>query len=412
MAYKKRQSCAVCGSKELHTIMDYGKVPLAGYFPDSIETVNDHQYDMQLQFCSSCSLVQTDSVIDADTLFKDYRYMSSIGLSGYFTGVAKLLVERYNPHKVLEIGSNDGVLLLPLSQFVDCVGVDPAHNVVAVAKERGCNVIEDYFNDQFVIKHGFEGQFDIVVANNCFAHIDDIHAIVKGAKLALTPEHGRMVIEVHYIQDLIDKSQYETVYHEHLYYYSVNAMARLFEGYGMSIESVERIPIHGGSIRVVVKNVANQTSAGVLVFMQQEVALGLTSLQHFQQFGQQSVEHINGVKELVKRLKSKGARIVGYGASGRGNIFAKLCDFKPSQIDYIVDESPERIGRYTPSTGIPIVSKETLDNDQPDYVLIFAWNYSKMIINKLQGRGFKYIIAFPEPVVVESGDDLDPKIFI
>jgi hypothetical protein len=143
-----------------------------------------------------------------------------------------------------------------------------------------------------------------------------------------------------------------------------------------------------------------------------EVKDGLTSVDHFLQFGQKSTDHINRVKQLVSSLKADGARIVGYGASGRGNIFCKLCDFNPSQIDYIVDESPERIGRYTPSTGIPIVSKQTLDEDQPDYVFIFAWNYSKMIINKLQGRGFKFIIAFPEPIIVDSGDSLDPSIFI
>ena len=412
MSYKKRTECAVCKNTELKTIMQYGEVPLAGYFPADLKSVKDFTYNMDLVYCEECTLVQTDSMVDASVLFEDYRYMSSIGLSGHFKSVAKMLVDDFNPKNLLEIGSNDGVLLLPLQELgVNAIGVDPASNVVDVAISRGCTVYKDYFSEEFVRRNGLENHFDMVVANNCFAHIDDIHSIVKGVKLALKPE-GRMSIEVHYIEDLINKTQYETVYHEHLYYYSVTALHNLFKQYGMTVERVDKIPIHGGSIRVIVNNQQLELNNHIATILNEETELGLTSFNHFKYFGETSLNHINLVKKTISELKENGAKIVGYGASGRGNIFCKLCDLSADQIDYIVDESPERIDRFTPNTGIPIVAKSVLDADQPDYVFIFAWNYSKMIIDKLKDRGFKFIIAFPEIVIVEDSKELDGKVFI
>ena len=412
MSYKKRTECAVCRNKELKTIMKYGEVPLAGYFPSDLDTVMDFTYNMDLVYCESCTLVQTDSMVDASVLFEDYRYMSSIGLTGHFNSVAKMLVNDYNPKDVLEIGSNDGVLLLPLQELgVNAVGVDPASNVVDVAIEKGCNVYKDYFSEEFVKQNSLENSFDMIVSNNCFAHIDDIHSIVRGAKLALKAD-GRMSIEVHYIKDLINKTQYETVYHEHLYYYSVTALNNLFKQYGMTIERVDFIPIHGGSIRVIVNNQDLESSNQINKILSEERELGLTSFNHFKHFGDISVEHINSVKNTISRLKNSGAKIAGYGASGRGNIFCKLCNLTPDLIDYIVDESPERMWRFTPNTGIPILPKSELENNRPDYIFIFAWNYSKMIIDKLKGQGFKFIIAFPELVIVEDSKELDEKVFI
>ena len=412
MSYKKRTECAVCKSTNLKIIMEYGNVPLAGYFPKNLNSVLDFTYNMDLIYCEECSLVQTDSIIDGDVLFEDYRYMSSVGLSGHFKEVAKMLVEDFNPYNLLEIGSNDGVLLLPLVELgVDAIGVDPASNVVDVALSNGCNVFKDYFSENFVVRNQFEKKFDMIVANNCFAHIDGIHSIVRGAKLALS-ENGRMVIEVHYIKDLIEKNQYETVYHEHLYYYSVSSLHNLFEQYGMTIERVDRIPIHGGSIRVIISNQDKELNSSIISILTEEKKSGLTSFDHFKNFGDVSRQHINKIKNKVADLKKLGSKIVGYGASGRGNIFCKLCNLDSEQIDYIVDESPERVGRFTPNTGIPIVSKKVLDDDYPDYIFIFAWNYSKMIIDKLKGRGFKFIIAFPDLVIVEDSKELDETIFI
>ncbi len=216
--YKKRSSCACCGNTSLKNVISFGEVPLAGNFPKKEELPTVKKYELSLMFCESCALLQTDSIIDSDTLFKDYRYMSSIGLSNHFTSVASLYKNRFNldnKSNVLEIGSNDGVLLKPFDDLgINAVGVEPATNIHEVAKLKGCNSINDYFGAQSVKKYFKQGQFDLVVANNCFAHIDDIHSIVEGVNYCIS-DNGHFVIEVHYLKNLIEGFQFDFIYHEH-----------------------------------------------------------------------------------------------------------------------------------------------------------------------------------------------------
>jgi 2-polyprenyl-3-methyl-5-hydroxy-6-metoxy-1,4-benzoquinol methylase len=392
--------------------MEYGEVSLAGNFPSKEELGSDKKYNLDLLFCPICSLVQTNSIIESDKLFRDYRYMSSIGLSQHFSNVAKMLKEKFNPKKVLEIGANDGVLLKPLNDLgIETMGFDPAINVVKAGIEKGCNIIPDYFNEESVSKYKIGNYFDIVVANNCFAHIDDIHSIVKGVKKALKPD-GYFIVEVHYIRDLVEQNQYETIYHEHLYYYSVTALNNLFKQYDMTIVNAEEIPIHGGSIRVYVKNIKEDINEEMKSIYIVEKNKGLKSFNYFNDFGNRVREHIEKVKNILKDIKKEGKTIIGYGASGRGNIFCNLCNITPDIIDYIVDESPERIDRYTAGTHIPIVSPQHIADNKPDYIFIFAWNYSKMIIDKLKGNNYKYIIAFPEINILDDTKLLNNKLFI
>mgnify|MGYP001407503756 CR=1 FL=1 len=411
--YKTRTRCAVCDNKNLHTIMEYGNVPLAGDFLDKEGLKNDKKYNLNIQFCEKCSLLQTDSIVDADVLFEDYRYMSSIGLSNHFSDVAKNIKSKFNPKNVLEIGSNDGVLLKPLMDLgIDAVGVDPAVNICEIAESKGCNVYNEYFNEEFVGKFEFENRFDFVISNNCFAHIDDIQSIVKGVKKTLK-EDGYFQIEVHYVKPLIEKLQYDNIYHEHLYYYSLTALYNLFKKYDMTVVDFEEIPIHAGSIRVLVKNSQeklNKKVSGRLYLERDDWEI--TSLEYFTSFGKKVNQHIEVIKETLEDLKSQDMKIVGYGASGRATMLCNLAGITTDMVDYIVDESPERIDRYIAGTHVPIVSKEHLDNDneKPDYIFIFAWNFSKMIIEKLNGRGYRYIVAFPEMQIVDS--HLELKNFV
>lgn len=410
--YKTRKECAICKNLSLQTIMEYGDIPLAGNFPTKDELGKDAKYDLKLLFCPNCSLVQTNSIIDSEILFKDYRYTSSVGLGKYFTEVANMFKEKINPKTVLEIGSNDGCLLKPLNDLgIETLGFDPAVNVAKLGIDRGCNIITEYFNEEAVLKYKIENYFDLVVANNCFAHIEDIHSIVRGVKKSLKKD-GYFVIEVHYIRDLIKENQYETVYHEHLYYYSVTALNELFKEYGMTITEVEEIPTHGGSIRVFIKNSKEDVNEEILSIYSKEKELGLTSYPYFKDFKKKTLEHIEEVKKTLADIKKNNKKIIGFGASGRGNIFCSLCKITPDVVDYIVDESPERIGRYTAGTHIPIVPFYEIDKNKPDYIFIFAWNYAKMIISKLEGHDYKYIIAFPEIKIVETKDQLDDKLFI
>lgn len=412
--YKVRKKCAVCDNTELKSIMEYGLVPLAGDFPAKSELEKDRKFNLNVQFCDKCTLLQTDSIIDADALFKDYRYMSSIGLSGHFTGVAKIIKDRFNPSKVLEIGSNDGVLLKPLQDLgIDCVGVEPAVNISQVAKDKGCNVINDYFNEEAVDKYDLDSKFDVAVSNNCFAHIDDIKSIVKGVKKALKPG-GKFIVEVHYVKNLIEQLQYDNIYHEHLYYYSLTALNNLFNQFDMTIIDFDEIPIHSGSIRVVVENTYTAHPVKVIKRLDDEKEWGITSIDWLNNFGDDVRNHISVIKDTLTKLKNEGNKICGYGASGRANMICNLADITPDVVEYIVDESPERAGRYIAGTHVPIVNKEHLDNDEnkPDYIMIFAWNFSKMIIDKLKGNGYKYIIAFPTMKVIENYEELEDFISI
>ena len=405
MIYQKRQTCAICGNTARETILDYGDVPAAGSFPKENDRDHEPKYHLGLEFCHVCGLLQTNSILDADYLFKDYRYLSSIGLSKHFSELASLLVEEFDlggESSVVEIGSNDGVLQVPFQKLgVSVVGVEPAENIAQVAKSKGLQVINDYFTYETSVRYFEANCADLVISNNCFAHIHDIHAVVKGVH-RIMKESGTFVMEVHYVKALIEEFQYDNVYHEHLYYYSLHALENLFKQYGMTIVDCCEIAVHAGSIRVYVQNhkftathVRRPRTPRLMSLLGSERALNIKKAVFYKNFASSVQKHCNLVKESLQDIKRTGARVVGYGASGRGNMACSIWNLNSDMIEYIVDESPERSGRYTAGTNIPIVSKDVLDNDNPDYVLVFAWNFIDMIANKLKDRNFKLLCAFP-----------------
>jgi len=413
--YKKREFCAICKNSDLKVVLEYGKVPLAGDFPLKDDLEQERLFDLNIEFCDGCGLLQTDSIIDAESLFLDYRYMSSIGLSKHFEDTAIMLTVRFNLDKnsqIIEIGSNDGVLLEPLMKLgLDPLGFEPAINIAKVAKDKGCNVFNTFFNKDTAKEHLVEGNTDLIISNNCFAHIDDIHSVVEGVKYALKDD-GYFVFEVSYAWDLIDKLQYDNIYHEHIYYYTLNAVFNLFNRFDMTVVDFDRIPIHAGSIRVYVRNkvVPPIENAKVITHLMVESQLGLTKLDYFQSFASRVEEHSGQIKLFLERNSDK--KIVGYGASGRANMLCNICDITPDQVSYIVDESPERVGRYIAGKRIPIVGPEVLEKDPPDLIFIFAWNFAKMIMSKLEGRGYRYIIPFPKPIIIEKYEELKDFISI
>lgn len=397
--YKKRVECASCSNKNLLSILDYNEVPLAGYFPSKDEVEQEELYSLCILFCDKCFLVQTDSIIDADKLFKDYRYMSSIGLSKHFNGVAKYLKEKFNldeDSSVVEIGSNDGVLLKPLlDNGIKAIGFEPAVNISKIARDKGVDVITDYFNESTASKYLEASSVDLFVSNNCFAHIDDIKSLIRGIKSSLNKD-GHFVFEVSYLKDLIQKNQYDNIYHEHIYYYSLIALNNLFAPFEMTIVDFDLIPIHSGSIRVIVKNGIHKKPDKVEKFLSDEVAIGMDNFAWFENFSKEVKRHTGVIKSKIKELKESGLKLVGYGASGRANMTCNICNLTKDDIAFIVDESPERIGRFIPGSKIPIVSKEHLLNSDADCIVIFAWNFADMIKSKLTGINYKFVVFFPE----------------
>ena len=408
--FKSRHECAACGSQDLKTIIDFGPMPLAGCFPKESELGTVESLPLALLYCPACKLVQSNGTVDADFLFRDYRYLSSIGLSEYFADVATHLKEKYalSPqHRLIEIGSNDGVFLVPMTVLgCDIIGFEPSTNVSAIARERGCKVINDYFCIESARQNFSEGSIDLVFAANCFAHIDQINDIVQAMRYVLKPG-GHAVIEVHYVRNLVDELQYDFVYHEHAYYYSLTSLANLFSSNGMTLTEYEEIPVHSGSIRVTVCNQSSKLPDSIQARLDEEQD-SVADWACYADFAKKVHRHKDELNSLLKGLKSDGHRIAGYGASGRANVLCNYCDIGLEIVDYIVDESPERFDRYIPILEVPIRTKEYFDQDENiTFVLIFAWNFSKMIMDKLEDRNLKYIIPFPKPRIVERIVDID-----
>ena len=407
IGYKKREYCAGCDGSDFLNVLSLGEVPLAGVFPLKEELENESKYPLNLLFCKKCSLVQTDSFIEPQILFEDYRYLSSVGLSNHFREVAYNLDKKYDVEglNILEIGCNDGVLLEPLNSLgANVEGVDPAKNIVKLATEKGLSVIEEYFNDETFGGWEFENNYDLVLSNNTFAHIPDIQSVVRGIKHVLKPD-GDFIFEVHYLQSLIDGKQWDNIYHEHIFYHSITGLNNLFNKYDMTLIDFEEIPIHSGSIRVTVTNSKrNHPPQKVLDRIELE-SKTIANVEYLRSYGEDVRNHITNFNNTIEELQ-KNYTIAGYGASGRANMFCNLTDLNSNIVKFIVDESPERCGRYIANTDIPIVDVETLKNSDVDLLIIFAWNYSKMIIEKTQFRKFKYLVAFPTVQVVDTYDEL------
>lgn len=369
-------------------------------------------YPLDIAVCLDCSLVQILNVVSPEALFTDYRYLSSVTqtLSQHFREYAEVLRRNVLPKDnsfVVEIGCNDGVLLAPLQKIgVKALGVDPASNVVEVAWQQGLEVINDYFTLEVAKRIAAEfGKADVITASNVFAHIDDLDEVMRGVDSLLT-SHGTFVVEVHYIVDLVEGLQFDTVYHEHLCYYSLHALSTLYHRYGFEIVDAERLPMHGGAVRVFSKR--TQASQGhkseiLKQMMEYERRLSINESDLYIRFGQQVVQYRDQLLELLIERKRNSRTLSGYGAAGRATTLLNFCKIDNSMMEYIVDASPFRFGRYVPGVRIPIVPPSTLAERPTDDCLITAWNYRVEIIDKEQvylERGGKFILPLPQIEIV------------
>jgi len=407
--FKHRKTCRLCDSSNLEVFLDLGLTPLAGDYLLKEEIGKECYYPLRVYYCHNCSLVQLLDIIPADNLFRDYRYLSSISLSSHFKGYAQEMIDRFLTKEsfVVEIGSNDGVLLAPLKEYgVRVLGVDPAVNVAWVAQRRGIETIADYFTKQHakeIVKQ--YGQADAIFANNVLAHIDNMDEVFAGIQRILKPE-GILVFEAHYLVDLIEKLQYDFFYPgEHLSYYSLTSLIPFLDKYDMRIFDVKRIPIHAGSIRVYAcsKDNMRRENKQVRQNIIQEKVLCLNTIKPFKNFARKVFVHKKKLINYLFMLKDQNKKIVGYGAAGRGNTLLNASGISTQIIPYIADESPERYGRFTPGTHIPIVRSEVFRKDNPDYALLLAWSYKDAILKKEKEflkRGGKFIVPLPSITLI------------
>jgi SAM-dependent methyltransferase len=382
-----------------------GPTPLAGDYLLKKNIGKEKYYPLRIYFCPKCSLVQVLDVIPPNILFKDYRYLSSVGLKAHFKSYADEMVKKFlkKGDFIVEIGSNDGVLLFPLKKYgMNVLGVDPAKNISQIANTKGLNTLVTYFGENTALKIlRKKGKADAIFANNVLAHIDDMHDVFKGINILLKTT-GVLVFEIHYLPDLISKLQYDFFYNEHLSYYSLGCLIQFLEKYGLEVFDVKNESSHSGSIRVYVKfrnNNKLKIESSVRKLLSAEKSNGMLDEKNMKIFAIKIRLHKKSLVNVLNGLKKKGERIVGYGASGRGNILLNYCDIDKSYIEYVVDESPERYGRFTPGTHIPIVKPEIFRKDKVKYCLLLAWNYKNMILDKEKSfieKGGKFIIPFPQ----------------
>ena len=398
--------CRSCNKEEFLEFISLNSQPPANAFLKESDFDKEVLYPLDVTCCSNCLLVQLtdESYIPRDKLFLDYAYASSIsgGLRNHFTELADKIKSEFNPKIVVDIGSNDGVLLKPLLELgCKAIGVEPAGNLAKQANDNGLTTICSYFDRDTVNKIiSDNGKADIVVASNVFAHLDEYHDIIENVKRILS-ENGTYIVEVQYFADMIRDMTFDNIYHEHVLYYTIHSMINLFDKHNMTVYNVEKIPTHGGSIRAYISE-GKSPQQSVNNLIREEKENGIDNLQTLENFNKKLQSNIEQIRELFVKLKKDNKRIFGYGAPAKSSTMINSIGLDNSNIELIIEDSPLKQGLFTPGSHIPITSPDILEKEIPDYLMIFAWNYSDEIIKKVEDKYQKlnYIIPMPELRVI------------
>lgn len=380
------KNCRLCDSAATRRFLDMGNHALAGAFLKPDQFKDEKKYPLRLMFCQDCYAVQVEDSIHPNILFKNYFYFSSTSKSAkkHFNEYADDVM-KFKPKRVIEFGCNDATLLSCLAdRGVEVVGVDPAENVVATIQDGRVKMVCDFFNEKVA---DTLGKADVIIANNVFAHIDDINAVTRAVKNALTDD-GVFIFEVHNLNTMITQLQYDWIYHEHIYYYSLLTLRNHFERHDLYIFDIDYVSMHGGSRRYYVSKRLRNAEFGEDV--------RLSNFSFYEKFADDVESHKNKLYSMVEHEWFNG-HVAGYGASGRANTLIQYCNL---DIEYIVDDAPAKNGYCTPGSHIPIFNK--IDHDGTDAVVLFAWTYQEEILKKLPINriiiplpGDPYIISYP-----------------
>jgi SAM-dependent methyltransferase len=400
-------TCRACGSDKLDPVLSLGKTPLANALLTEADLAKpEAAFPLDLVFCPACTLVQITEEVPPETMFGEYLYFSSFSdtMLKHAETIANQLVKdkKLGPKSlVVEVASNDGYLLqFYKNQGVPVLGIDPATNVAKVAEEKGIPTLVRFFGSDVAEELlGQKKQADVIHANNVLAHVPDLNGVVKGFA-TLLKDDGIVVIECPYVRDLVEKCEFDTIYHEHLCYFSLTALDRLMTRHELKVHDVERLSIHGGSLRVFVSKAASKhkRKASVTKLLEEEVAQNVDKLSFYEGFA----ERVNALKkdlvDLLEDLNEKGARIAAYGAAAKGATLVNFFGINKRLVNFVVDRSTHKQGRYMPGARIPIHAPSALIDKQPDYCLLLAWNFADEILEqseKFRQNGGKFIVPIP-----------------
>jgi len=402
----KNTACRDCGSTKLTIFLDLSDQPPANAFltGEALATGKEAYYPLKANVCNDCQLVQLADTVDLDTLFQDYVYLTAGAgptTPKHFTDYAKNIIERFHLTEnsfVVELGSNDGFLLSAFQQqgVKKVLGVDPAKNVAQMAQERGVSTLALPWGENVAKQiHKEYGKADMIIGNNVVAHIDDHQGLVRAVKELLAP-NGTFVFEAPYLVDMFENLSFDTIYHEHLSCLSVRPLKRMFESHGLEIFDVEEKTVHGVSIRVFVGWPGkHKVTPHVFEVTKKEEEIGLNRIESYHHLAQRVRERTKELTDLLVKLKKEGKSIAGYGAPAKGNTLLNYAKIGPEVLDYLTEELPTKIGKFSPGMHIPVVHVDIARRSPPDYLLVLAWNYLDKILeieDALRKRGTKFIV--------------------
>jgi methylation protein EvaC len=386
-------TCRLCGEPAAVEFLNLGRQPLANKYPTQAEFATEDFFPLQVFFCPTCKNVQLGTMVSRERMFEDYYYLSSVnrGLVRHFEDLAQQLA---SANFVVDVGSNDGILLKPLQALgVKALGVEPSINVSKIANDQGLETLTSFFDIATTEKiKGSHGMADVIVASSVFTHLDNPGEFIEAVRHLLTDD-GTFIVEVEYIGSILSTTQFERFYLDRIFYYSLTSLATLFAAHDMFIADVHEIEPHGGSLQVFVQRAGRQPASEATrrLLAREEEDLTLESLREFRR----NVDvQISAFKDRLAEYQKAGVQVAGYGSPAR---VATICNYGgigPGDIPFTVDDSPLKQNKFTPGTHIPIVPKSYLDEHKPDVLVVFAYEYFDDIKKKTDGA-YQYLKPIP-----------------